>query len=154
MSKKYVTERQTGRHRCFLLDAATHNRLTALCPGLPDEPVLKETSPTHTHEEEEEGFAQKTRSASSQRRLLEPSMPPYNQSQLDGWLKLTASAFNQLWISIPATLVTVPSPTATQNSLHPLSTSSITAHHLLDFMVQGKITEADTPTTRLDATPS
>ena len=119
MSKKYVTERQTGRHRCFLLDAATHNRLTALCPGLPDEPVPEETSPTHNHEEEEEGFAQKTRSASSQRRLLEPSKPPYNQSQLDGWLKLTASAFNQLWISIPATLVTVPSPTATQNSQHP-----------------------------------
>ena len=28
------------------------------------------------------------------------------------------------------------------------------AHHLLDFMLQGKITEAGTPTIHLDATPS
>jgi len=35
-----------------------------------------------------------------------------------------------------------------------LSTSSITAHHLVDFMVHGKITEADAPTICLDATPS
>jgi len=51
-----------------------------------------------------------------------------------------------------AVLVTV--PTVMQNSLHPLSTSSIIAHHLLDFMVQGTITEADAPTSRLDAPPS
>jgi len=52
-----------------------------------------------------------------------------------------------------AVLVAV--PTVTQNSLlHPLSTTSITARHLLDFMVQGKITEADTPTICLDAIPS
>jgi len=43
-------------------------------------------------------------------------------------------------------------PTATKNSLHPLSTSSIIARHLLDFMLQGKKTEADAPTIRLDAT--
>jgi len=53
---------------------------------------------------------------------------------------------------MPAVLVTV--PTVMQNSLHPLSTSSTTARHLLDFMVQGKITKAHTPTIRLDATPS
>ena len=53
---------------------------------------------------------------------------------------------------MPAVLVTV--ATDTQNSLHPLSTSSITARHLLDFMVQGKITATDTPTIRLNATPS
>jgi len=41
-----------------------------------------------------------------------------------------------------------------QNSLHPLSTSSTTARHLLDSIVQGKITESDVPTTCLDATPS
>jgi len=35
-----------------------------------------------------------------------------------------------------------------QNWLRPLSTSSTTAHHLLGFIVQGKITEADTPTSR------
>ena len=44
--------------------------------------------------------------------------------------------------------------TVTQNSLHPLATSSIIARHLLDFIVREKITEADAPTIRLDATPS
>jgi len=53
---------------------------------------------------------------------------------------------------MPAVLVAV--PTVMENSLHPLSTSSITAHRLLDFMVQGKTTEADAPTIRLDATAS
>ena len=51
-----------------------------------------------------------------------------------------------------AVLVAV--PTVTQNSLHPSTISSIIACHLLDFVVQGKITEADAPTIRLDATPS
>jgi len=50
-------------------------------------------------------------------------------------------------------VILVAVPTVMQNSLHPLSTSSFIAHHLLDFMVQGKI-EADAPTVRLDATPS
>ena len=53
---------------------------------------------------------------------------------------------------MPAVLVAV--PTVKPNLLHPLSTSSITARHLLEFMVQEKITEADAPTIRLDATPS
>jgi len=53
---------------------------------------------------------------------------------------------------MPAVRVAV--ATALQNSLHPLSTSSITACHILDFMVQGKITEAEAPTIRMDATPS
>jgi len=53
---------------------------------------------------------------------------------------------------MPVVLVAV--PTVTQNLLHTLSTSSIAARRLLDFMVQGKITEAGTPTTRLDATAS
>jgi len=52
---------------------------------------------------------------------------------------------------MPAVLVAV--PTVKPNLLHPLSTSSITARHLLEFMVQEKITEADAPTIRLDATP-
>jgi len=56
---------------------------------------------------------------------------------------------------MPAVLATVSTvPTVTQNSLHPLSISSITAWHLLGFMVHGKITEADTPKIRLDTTPS
>jgi len=109
----------------------------------------KKHSPTHSHEEEEEAFAQTTRSALSQRVLLDPMKPAYNQSRP---LKLTASAFNRLWISTLAVLVTV--PTVMQNSLHPLSTSSITARHLLEFMMRRKITEADAPTIRLDATPS
>jgi len=45
-------------------------------------------------------------------------------------------------------------PTVIQNSLHPLSTSSTTACHILDFIVQGKITEADAPTIYLYTTPS
>ena len=51
-----------------------------------------------------------------------------------------------------AVVVTV--PTVMQNSLHSLSTSSTIARHLLDFMLQGKTTEAKAPTIRLDATPS
>ena len=51
---------------------------------------------------------------------------------------------------MPALQITV--PTVTQNSLHPLSASSLMACHLLDFMVQGKITEADTSS--LGTTPS
>jgi len=51
-----------------------------------------------------------------------------------------------------AVVVTVPS--VLQNSLHPLSTSSIIARRFLDFMVQGKITEADVLTICLDATLS
>ena len=53
---------------------------------------------------------------------------------------------------MPAVLVTV--PTVTQNLLHPLSTSSITTCHLLDFTEQGKLTEADASTIRLDAPTS
>ena len=93
-------------------------------------------SPTHTSEEEL-GFTQTTRStawelkplygALSQRGLLDPIKPAYNQSWPDGWLKLTASVFNlqpTMWIRMPAVLVTV--PTITQNSLHPLSTHTHT----------------------------
>ena len=53
----------------------------------------KKRSPTHPCEEEE-GFAQTTRSALNQRGLLDPIKPACNQSRPDGWLKLTASAFN------------------------------------------------------------
>jgi len=104
----------------------------------------KKHSPTHTSEEEE-GFAQTAKfiacghplcGALSQQGLLDPITPAYNQSQPDGQLKLTVSAFNGLWISMPAVLVTV--STVTQNSLQPLSTSSIIAGHFLDFMAQGK----------------
>ena len=48
----------------------------------------------------------------------------------------------------------VGSPGHSTYSLHHLWTSSITARHLLDFMVQGKITEADAPIFHQDATPS
>jgi len=73
--------------------------------------------------------------ALSQQGLKEPNKPAYNQSRLDGWLKLTPSDFNQLWIWISTPVVLVTVPTVTQNSLHPLSTSSIAARRLLDFMV-------------------
>ena len=86
----------------------------------------KKHSPTHTHEEEE-GFAQATRSALSQQGWSNPIKPAYNQRWPDGWFKLTASAFNRLSISTPTVLVAV--PTVMQNSLHPLSTFSITARH-------------------------
>jgi len=33
---------------------------------------------------------------------LDPIKPAYNQSQPDGRLKLTASTFDRLWISMPA----------------------------------------------------
>jgi len=54
--------------------------------------------------------------ALSQRGLLDPNKPAHNQSQPDGWLKLTASVCNRLWISMLAVLVAV--PTVTQNSLY------------------------------------
>jgi len=53
---------------------------------------------------------------------------------------------------MPVVLVRV--PIVMQNSLHPLSTSSTVAHHLLDFMVKGKITEVDLQIIRKDTTPS
>jgi len=86
--------------------------------------------------------------------FLDQIKPAYNQNRLDGRLKLKASgsAFNWLWISMLAVLVVV--PTVRHNSLQPLSASSISAYHLLDFMVQGEITEAGALTIHLDATPS
>jgi len=54
----------------------THNCLMACIRDYPGEPVPEET---FTHEEEEEGFAQTTRSALSQRGLLDPINPAYNQ---------------------------------------------------------------------------
>ena len=86
-------------------------------------------------------------SALSQQVLSDPIKPAYNQSRPDGRLILTASAFNRLWISILAV------PTVMQNSLNHLSTFSITAHHLLHFMAQGQIAEANAPTACLDAIP-
>jgi len=53
---------------------------------------------------------------------------------------------------MPAVLVM--EPTVMQNLLHPLSPLSIIACRLVDFMVQGKITGADTLTIHLDTTPS
>jgi len=69
--------------------------------------------------------------------LLDPITPAYNKSGPDGRLKLTASAFNimdQYASSLKFSVSTV------MQSLHPLSASPIIARHLLDFMVQGKIT--------------
>ena len=53
-------------------------------------------------------------SALSQRWLLDPIKPAYNQSWLDGWLKLTASTFRRQWISMLTVLVT--ELTVTQSS--------------------------------------
>ena len=59
-----------------------------------------------------------------QRGLLDQTRPAYDQSRPDGRLELTASTFNQQWISVLAVLVTL--HTVMENSLHLLSTSSIT----------------------------
>ena len=82
----------------YLEKKTTHNHLTAL-RDYPREPVPEET---FTHEEE--GFTKKTRSALIQRGLLDQITSAYNQSRP----ALTASTFNQLWISMPTVLVAVP----------------------------------------------
>ena len=118
----------------------------------------KKHSPTHIHDRKKkdshkQGPLHGTSShysALSQQVLLDPIKPAYNQSWPDGRLILTASAFNRLWISILAVLAV---PTVMQNSLNHLSTFSITAHHLLHFMAQGQIAEANAPTACLDAIP-
>jgi len=51
-------------------------------------------------------------------------------------------------------LVVLTAHTHGRMTRHPSSTSSITAHHLLDSVVQGKIAEAVAPTICLGATPS
>jgi len=94
----------------------------------------KKHSPTHTHEEEE-GFTQTTRSALSQRGLLDPIKPAYNQSQLDGWLKLTDSAFN--WQSWSQYLLLC----RTRCILYQLPPLLLATFWIL--RVQEKITEAD-----------
>jgi len=105
----------------------------------------KKHSPTHTHEEKKDSHRQQgprypLYGAFSQWGLLDPIKPAYNQSRLDGRLKLTARAFNRLWHRLQVVLVTV--PTVMQNLVHPLSTSSITAPHLfLDFMVPCTVSE-------------
>jgi len=65
-------------------------------------------------------------SASSQRGLLNPIKPPYNQSRPDSQCKLTTCAFNRLLISMPAVLVTVPTKLAASfiNFFHYCSPSS------------------------------
>ena len=64
--------------------------------------------------------------ALSQRGLLNPIKPPYNQSRPDSQCKLTTSAFNWLLISMPAVLVTVPTKLAASfiNFFHYCSPSS------------------------------
>ena len=58
-----VYQQLTNAYAQFLKQTHTHNRLMALCLGLPGvSQYQKKHSPTHTHEEEE-GFAQTTRSA-------------------------------------------------------------------------------------------
>jgi len=101
-------------------------------------------SPTHPHEERRRRIrmdnkvhcvkARPLYSALSLRWLLDSVRPAYNQSRPDGLLRLTASAFNQLWISMLAVLVTV--TTVMQNSLHLLSTSSIFAHHKTPYVMK------------------
>ena len=134
----------------------------ALCPGLPKlADTIRNlhlftpwgrTRRIHTDNKVHCMEAQPLYGALSQRWLSDLIKAACNQSRPDGQVKLTASTFNRLWISMPAVLVKV--TTVTQNLLHPLSTSFIIADHLLHFMEQWKITEADTLTIRLDATPS
>jgi len=124
--------------------------LTPQCPHLFNTTTYEETF-IHRHQGPLCGSSSPLRCFEPVR-LLDPVKPAHNQSRPDGRLRLTASAFNRPWISILAVLVTVLA--VSQNSLHPLSASSIAAYHLLNFLVQGKITEADAPTIRLDATRS
>jgi len=116
------THARTHTHTQLLNDLLSRDYLSELVP--------EETfTPSHPWGNEEgEGFAQMTRSTVWKlipfivlwkRELLDPIKPAYKQSRPDGWTKLTASAFNRLWISMPAVLVTV--PTVTQNSLHPFA---------------------------------
>jgi len=79
-----------------------------LCPGLPGWAGTRRNIHPLKPEEEQERFAQTTRSAFRQRGLLDPIKPAYNHSRLDGQLKLTANTFIRLWISMPAVLVAVP----------------------------------------------
>jgi len=131
---------QTYRH--------THTCLMAPCPGLPGWASTR--SNTHlltlTRKKKKDLHRQQGLLWASEGCYTQwhPIKPAYNQSWLDGQLILTASAFDLLWIRMLAILVTV--PTVTQNLLHSLSTSSVSAHHLVDFVVQGKITEADAQT--------
>jgi len=94
----------------------------------------KKHSPTHTPMKKKKKDLHRQQ---GQQGLLDPIKPAYNQSRTDGRLKPVP--LTRLWISMPAFLLTV--PTDTHNSL-------------LDFMVQGKITEADALTICLDATQS
>ena len=134
------THRQTCAHNTPTSVTVTHTQQfnVPLIRDNPGEPIPEETF-THSHPW---GRRRKIRTdnkvhgvevhplygALSQRGLLDAIKPAYNQSLLDGRLKLTASAFYWLWISMPTVLLTV--PTVTQNTRQPLSTSSITAHHL------------------------
>jgi len=86
----------------------------------------------------------------SQRGLLDTIKTAHNKSRLDGRLRLTASAFNLLWISMPEVLVTYCYAELTASFIK----FSITACYLLDFMVQGKITEPDATTVGMKAAPS
>jgi len=70
---------------------------------------------------------------------LDPIKPAYNQSA--GWpAHINSQCLQPTMDQYAGSLVAV--PTVMQNSLNPLSTSSITTRRLLDFMAQGKITEA------------
>jgi len=130
--------------------AHTHNRLMALCLGQNGcvsgttwgEPVPEETF-AHSPPWGRRRIRTDNKVSFEPVRVVRPNKASI-QPKSAGWLAHNNSqCLNRLWISMPAVLVTV--PTVIHNLLHPLSTSSITAHHLLDFMVQGNITEADAP---------
>jgi len=106
--KQYCSSYDCNVGIIFLRCENTHNFLTGLCPGLPGWAGTRRNIHPLKPEEEQERFAQTTRSAFRQRGLLDPIKPAYNHSRLDGQLKLTANTFIRLWISMPAVLVAVP----------------------------------------------
>ena len=95
----------------------------------------KKHSLTHTHEEE--GFTQTTRSALSQRGLLDQIKPACNKSWPVGQVKLTGAPLTNYGSVCRQSSLQYLLLSRTRCIL--LSTSSITACFLLDFVVQGNM---------------
>ena len=112
----------------------THNHLTSLYPGLSGWASTRRTI-THSRQWGRRRICTDSKVCFKPVRVLDTTELAYKQSA--GWpAHINSRASNRLWISMMAVLVEV--PVVLQNLLHPLSTSSITAHHLLDSVVQGK----------------
>jgi len=75
----------------------THNHLMALFLGLPGwASTRRNIHPLTPMKKKKDAHTQHTRSALSQRGLLDPIKPAYNHSRPNGRLKLTASAFDYM----------------------------------------------------------